>query len=64
MNLWPVLALSGMLFSPPTVPGQIPDRVLFDATFERQRLVSTSCVLSACAFRTRTPRGVGWTRYL
>lgn len=33
MNLWPVLMLSGMLFHPPTLPGQIPDRVIFHATF-------------------------------
>lgn len=33
MTLWSVLGLSGMLFLSPTVLGQIPDRVLFDATF-------------------------------
>jgi hypothetical protein len=33
MTLWLVLGLSGMLFFSPTVLGQIPDRVNFDATF-------------------------------
>ncbi len=33
MNLWPVLVFSGMLAPPASLAGQIPDRLIFDATF-------------------------------
>jgi hypothetical protein len=33
MNLWAVLALSWMFFGVETLPGQIPDRVILEATF-------------------------------
>jgi hypothetical protein len=38
MTLWSVLGLSGMLLLSPTVLGQIPDRVLFDATFRTEEM--------------------------
>jgi hypothetical protein len=38
MTLWSVLGVSGMLFLSPTVLGQIPDRVLFDATFRTEEI--------------------------
>ncbi len=38
MNLWAVLALSWTSFGVETLPGQIPDRVILEATFRGQEI--------------------------
>ncbi len=38
MTLWAVIAFSGMFLGLQTVPGQVPDRVILDATFRGQEI--------------------------